>query len=143
MKIAVGSDHRGRHYKDLVKAQIERLGHTVLDMGTSGEESVDYPDHAHMVARSVAGGGSERGVLVCSTGIGMSMAANRLKGVRAALCMNREMAQFARRHNNSNVLCLGQDMVPEQDVAGIVSEWLFTEFEGGRHVRRVNKIDQA
>jgi ribose 5-phosphate isomerase B len=73
----------------------------------------------------------------------MSMAANRLKGVRAALCMNREMAQFARRHNNSNVLCLGQDMVPEQDVAGIVSEWLFTEFEGGRHVRRVNKIDQA
>lgn len=143
MRVAIGSDHRGRRYKDEIKAHLERLGHTVADMGTDQEGSVDYPDYARKVARSVSTGENDRGVLVCSTGIGMSMAANRFKGVRAALCLNMKMAQLARRHNDANVLCLGQDLVPEQDVTGIVDEWLTREFEGGRHERRVKELDEC
>ena len=143
MKVAIGADHRGVRYKAIIKEQLEQLGHSVQDFGTNGEDSVDYPDHAIPVARSVASAENDVGILICSSGIGMSIAANRIKGVRAALCMNEAMARVARMHNNSNVLCLGQDLLDEQTCRRIVEEWLRTEFEGGRHSRRLAKIDAA
>ncbi len=141
MKVAVGSDHRGVRYKGLVKDMLQRMGHTVQDFGTQGEGPVDYPDFALPVARSVARGENERGILICSTGIGMSMTANRVRGVRAALCLNERMAAMSRTHNDSNVLCLGQDMIDEQTARRVVETWLATGFEGGRHVRRLAKLD--
>ena len=141
MKIAVGSDHRGFPYKTIIKHMLEDRGHTIEDFGTDSEQSVDYPDYALPVARSVAEGRNERGVLVCGTGIGMSMAANRVPGVRATLCMNEQMAHMARTHNNSNVLCLGRDLIDEETMRRTVETWLDTEFEGGRHIRRVEKLD--
>lgn len=142
MRVTIGSDHRGVQYRGLVKAQLQQLGHAVVDVGPDGEQAVDYPDYAQQVAGSVACGESERGVLICANGIGMSMAANRFRGVRAALCMNRDMASASRRHNDANILCLGQDTVPREDLSEIVRVWMTTEFEGGRHVRRVSKIDR-
>lgn len=141
MKLAIGADHRGLRYKEMIVGQLERLGHSVQDFGTDGEQSVDYPDYAIPVARSVARGEHDAGVLICATGLGMSMAANRVKGVRAALCLNEKMAEMSRSHNNANVLCLGQDMVDEETARRIVARWLSTEFEGGRHARRMAKID--
>ncbi len=141
MKLAVGSDHRGVCYKALVKKLLQERGHAVQDFGTDGGDSVDYPDYALPVARSVARGENERGILICATGIGMSMAANRIKGVRAALCLTERMAEVARSHNNSNVLCIGQDLTDERTVHRIVEKWLATEFEGGRHARRLAKLD--
>jgi len=141
MKLAIGSDHRGVRYKGIVKDLLEQMGHTVQDFGTQGEGPVDYPDFALPVARSVARGENDRGVLICSTGIGMSMTANRVRGVRAALCLNERMAMMSRKHNNSNVLCLGQDLMDEQALRRVVETWLNTEFEGGRHARRLAKLD--
>ena len=143
MKLAIGSDHRGVRYKGIVKDLLEQMGHTVQDFGTQGEGPVDYPDFALPVARSVARGENDRGVLICSTGIGMSMTANRVRGVRAALCLNERMAMMSRKHNNSNVLCLGQDLMDEQALRRVVETWLNTEFEGGRHARRLAKLDSA
>jgi len=113
----------------------------VQDFGPQGEESVDYPDYALAVARSVAAGENERGVLICATGIGMSMAANRVRGVRAALCMDERMARMSRAHNDSNVLCLGQDLLDEGTLRRVLETWLNTPFEGGRHLRRIRKLD--
>ena len=141
MKLAIGSDHRGVRYKGIVKDLLEQMGHTVQDFGTQGEGPVDYPDFALPVARSVARGENDRGVLICSTGIGMCMTANRVKGVRAALCLNERMATISRSHNDSNVLCLGQDLIDEQALRRVVETWLNTEFEGGRHARRLAKLD--
>ena len=141
MKLAIGSDHRGVRYKALITQLLEAAGHTVQDFGTSGEDSVDYPDYALPVARSVASGESDRGVLICGTGLGVRMAANRVKGVRAALCLNESMAETSRSHNDSNVLCLGQDMIDEPTMRRIVDKWLTTEFQGGRHERRLRKMD--
>ena len=141
MKFAIGSDHRGVRYKKLIRRLLERAGHTVQDFGTDGEDSVDYPDYALPVCRSVARGENERGILICSTGLGVSMTANRIKGVRAALCLNESMAEASRAHNDSNVLCLGQDQVDEPTVRKILDKWLTTEFERGRHERRVRKMD--
>jgi ribose 5-phosphate isomerase B len=141
MKLAIGSDHRGFRYKVLIKEMLQEVGHTAQDFGAESETPTDYPDVALPVAQSVARGENERGVLICGTGIGMSMAANRVKGIRATLCLNEKMALLARTHNDSNVLCLGQDLMDETTMRRIVAIWLTTKFEGGRHSRRISKLD--
>ena len=142
MKIAVGSDHRGVRYRKMIKELLRERGHEVIDLGAHTTDSSDYPDYARPVARSVARGEADRGVLVCGSGIGMSIAANRFQGVRAALCLTPEMADTARTHNDSNVLCLGQDLMGESTARRTVEKWLSSEFEGGRHSRRLGKIDE-
>jgi ribose 5-phosphate isomerase B len=139
--IAVGSDHAGYRLKEAVKEYLQSRGHRIHDYGPCDERSVDYPDFAFPVARGVADGRHERGVLVCGTGQGMIMAANRIKGIRAALCVDAETAQMTRRHNDSNVLVLSGWKVPPERAPEIVSVWLDTEFEGGRHLRRIKKLD--
>jgi ribose 5-phosphate isomerase B len=143
MKIAVGADHAGLDYKVRVVELLHQLGHEADDMGTNDDSSVDYTDYAFKVARSVAEGNADRGILICGTGLGMCMAANRVKGVRAALCTDEELAVMSRRHNNANVLCLGGRHQEWNDAAGIIKTWLDTSFEGGRHTRRVSKIDEV
>ncbi len=139
MSIAIGCDHRGLNLKQFVIKLIAEAGHSYEDFGCYTTDSVDYPDIAKKVAEAVAKGYFERGILICSTGIGMSIAANKVKGIRAALCHDAFSAQRARQHNNANVLCLGaqgeQGLIPE-----IVEAFLTHEFEGGRHQRRVDKI---
>jgi len=143
MRLAIGADHHGVLYKEAIKRLLAERGHVVEDFGADRQAAVDYPDYALSVARCVARGESERGVLICSTGIGMSIAANRIKGVRAALCLSEGMAETARRHNDSNVLCLGADLIDEQTALKVLDRWLCTEFEGGRHSPRLRKIDEA
>ncbi len=140
MVIAVGSDHAGFEMKEKVKALLQELGHNVVDYGTGGKDSVDYPDFGLKVAQAVAGGKVDRGVAVCWTGNGMTITANKVKGVRATLCLNKDMAHLARAHNDSNVLTLAQKYIDMNDVSDILNEWLETEFEAGRHERRINKI---
>jgi len=140
MKIAVGCDHRGCELKNAVKKVAEEMGHTVQDMGTWGTESVDYPDFAEAVARAVASRQAERGILICGTGIGMCITANKVRGVRAAVCWDMFSAMRSRKHNDANVLCLGSDMLAVPLAEAIVRTWLVTEHEGGRHQRRVEKI---
>lgn len=142
MTIAVGADHRGYALKEAIKDYLVRLGHRVRDFGTDGTDSVDYPDFAHAVARAVAGKRAARGILVCATGIGMSMAANRHRGVRAALISDVELARRAREHNDANVLCLGADLVSPASARRIVRAWLETGFAAGRHARRTRKLDR-
>ncbi len=138
--IAVGSDHRGFPLKQAVMPLIEGLGYRCLDMGCHSNDSVDYPDVAEKVARAVADGEAGYGILVCGTGIGMSIAANKVPGVRAALCPDPLSAEMARQHNDSNVLCMGGTMIGEWLAQEIVRAYLSTEFEGGRHIRRLEKI---
>ena len=140
MRIGIGSDHRGFRLKETLKTPISSAGHQVRDFGCSSDDSVDYPDFALPVARAVAQGRLARGILICSSGVGMSIAANKVRGVRAALCFNRLMAVRSRAHNNANVLCLGADFITGRAAKGIVRAWLATEFEGGRHQRRLRKI---
>jgi ribose 5-phosphate isomerase B len=140
MKIAVGSDHRGFEVKRRVVSLLENLSHTVLDMGPASRESVDYPDFAFQVATAVGEGQAERGILICGTGIGMCIAANKVSGVRAAPCHDSITAEMSRRHNDSNVLCLSADLLGEDLIDRMVRIWLTTDFEGGRHARRVEKI---
>ncbi len=144
MKIAVGSDHRGVGIKTQIVQILKQLGHEPDDQGTHSTESCDYPDFAHAVACHVAQHKAQRGILVCGTGIGMSMAANKTSGVRAALCHDVHSAEMSRRHNDANVLCLSADQIEagadENLLREIVSHWLSTKFEGGRHQRRVEKI---
>jgi len=139
MHIAIGCDHRGLELKKFVINQITEMGHSYDDLGCYTTESVDYPDIAKKVAEAVAGGGFERGILICDTGIGMSIAANKVNGIRAALCHDTFGARRARQHNDANILCLGaargQERVPE-----ILQTFLGTEFEGERHQRRLNKL---
>jgi len=139
VRIAIGGDHRGLDLKQFVIKLITEAGHTCQDFGSATAEPVDYPDIAQKVAEAVAKGDFERGILICSTGIGMSIAANKVRGIRAALCHDAFSACRARRHNDANVLCLGaargQDPVPE-----ILSAFLSGEFEGERHQRRLDKI---
>jgi len=143
MKVAIGADHRGVRYKNRVKDLLRRLGHEVVDYGADDETSHDYPDYALPVSRAVAGGEADRGILICSTGIGMSIAANKVKGIRAALCLDARMAEAARSHNDSNVLCMGQDFITPENCLAIVEKWLATPFEGGRHSRRIAKLEAA
>jgi len=143
MKIAVGSDHAGIEMKNEVKAILQSLGHKIIDFGTDTKDSVDYPDYGIKVARAVAAGEADRGVAVCWTGNGMTIAANKVKGIRATLCLNKDMAYYARFHNDSNVLTLSQKYIAEKDLESIVKTWLETSFEGGRHERRLRKISEA
>ncbi len=140
MKIAVSADHRGRVFAEQIGQMLEQLGHEVLQWAPPEGESCDYPDKAAIVGRAVAGGDADCGVLVCGTGIGMSIAANKIRGVRAALVHDELTAGLAKSHNNANVLCLSGDLLGERKVSAIVEKWLNTEFEGGRHQRRIDKI---
>ena len=142
MRIAIGSDHRGYHLKEQIIGMLRSKGHEVLDEGTCGTESVDYPDFAVLVAKKVSQGVAERGVLICGTGIGMAVTANKFSGVRAAPCNDEVTAEISRRHNDLNVLCLSADMLSPRTVERMVEVWLTTPFEGGRHERLVEKIHQ-
>lgn len=140
MKIALGSDHRGFEAKQLIKAIVTQLDHECIDFGTNDSNPVDYPDPAYLAATAVSKKEADRAILVCSTGLGMSMAANKVKGVRAALCHDELGARISRDHNNANILCLSSDQTGEVLLRKIVEVWLKTDFSGGRHERRVRKI---
>jgi len=140
MRIAVGSDHRGVHIRAKIVELLTKLGQEVVDVGTNDPEPVDYPDIAADVARRVSDGEVERGILICGTGLGMCIAANKFPGVRAAPCHDDLTAEMSRRHNDLNVLCLSGDILGDRLVDRLVAIWLNTEFEGGRHARRVQKI---
>lgn len=140
MKIAFAADHRGYLLKEYLKGVGAELGHDVVDFGTDCEESCDYVDFGRAAAEAVGRGEAERGVLVCATGLGMSMAANKVPGVRAALCWTVHMARLSRAHNDANVLVLSGDQTGFQYAREMLTVWLETEFEGGRHARRVDKI---
>jgi ribose 5-phosphate isomerase B len=141
MRIAIGCDHRGVELKKTIINWLEETGHEYEDFGSYGTESVDFPDFARKVAEGVAKGDFERGILICDTGIGMCITANKVKGIRAAPCYNVFNARRARQHNDANILCLGGGEEQLQDpVAEIVDAFLTTEFEGGRHQRRIDKI---
>lgn len=140
MKIAVGSDHRGFEAKQQIKSIISQLGHECIDFGTDSSDPVDYPDLAYSVAVAVSKEEADRAILICGTGIGMSITANKVKGVRAALCHDELSAQISRHHNDANVLCISGDLIGEILLRKIVEVWLTTKFSGGRHLRRVRKI---
>jgi ribose 5-phosphate isomerase B len=140
MRIAIGSDHRGFEVKRRIGQLLQQLNHEVLDVGTQGRDSVDYPDFAFQVALAVSEGRVERGILVCGTGIGMCIAANKVKNVRAAPCHDSITAEMSRRHNDANVLCLSADLLGDELIDRMVRIWLETDFESGRHARRVEKI---
>ncbi len=142
MKIAIGSDHRGVGIKAKIIGAVRELGHGIQDFGTHNENSVDYPDFAQSVCQAITTGEADRGILICGTGIGMAIAANKFRGVRAANCYDEVMAEMCRRHNNVNVLCLPGDLIGERPVDDLVNIWLATDFEAGRHQRRLEKIDQ-
>lgn len=142
MKIAIGSDHAGFRYKETIKQFLTELGHGVDDFGTDSEEPVDYPLYIRPVALAVARGEAERGVVLGGSGNGEAMVANRVKGVRCALCWNVKTARLARQHNDANVISLGQRMITEEVALEIVRTWIETPFEGGRHLRRIELIDQ-
>ncbi len=142
MRVAIGSDHRGVEWRRRTGEYISSLGIDVLDFGGTGDQKVDYPDIAADVSQQVATGKCERGVLFCGTGIGVSIAANKIRGIRAAVCHDRHTAEMSRRHNDANVLCLSADRLTPDEVLEIVKHWLTTDFEGGRHQRRVDKIAQ-
>jgi len=141
MKIAVGSDHAGFELKKTVIAWLELNGYESNDMGPFTEESVDYPDYAQKVALAVAAGQCDQGILLCGTGIGVSISANKVKGIRAALVCNPEFAILARQHNNANIICLSARYTDKDTIEKSLQNWFATEFEGGRHQRRVNKIE--
>jgi ribose 5-phosphate isomerase B len=141
MKIAVASDHAGVECKKTVVAWLENNGYEFNDMGPYNEDSVDYPDYAHMVAESVAAGQFDQGILMCGTGIGVSIAANKIKGIRAALACNPEFATLARQHNNANIICLSARFSDKATIEKSLHNWFAADFEGGRHERRVNKIE--
>lgn len=140
MRIQIGSDHRGFELKQRLSAWLNEKGHEVVDHGCDSAEAADYPDHAYAVARAVAASDGDLGVLICSNGVGMSMAANKVPGVRAALCVTPAMASQSRRHNDANVLALGADNVAPEKNQAILEAWLEASFEGGRHARRIEKI---
>ena len=142
MRIAIGSDHRGYGVKGKLIELLKRLNHEPPDLGAHSPESVDYPDFAAAVGHEVADGRADRGILICGSGIGMCIAANKIPGVRAAPCHDDLTAEMSRRHNDLNVLCLSADMLGEKLIDRMVEIWLNTPFEGGRHARRVEKISQ-
>jgi len=141
MKIAIGSDHAGYKYKEKIKQLLSGLGHVVVDFGTDSEEPVDYPLFIRPVALAVARGEADRGVVLGGSGNGEAMAANRVRGVRCAVCWNVESARLARQHNDANIISLGQRLITEEVAFEIVRVWLETPFEGGRHLRRIQLLD--
>lgn len=142
MKIVIGSDHAGYEDKEKVKRQLDEMGVEYADVGTNSTESVDYPIYAQKVAEKVASGEAERGILVCGSGNGMQIAANKVHGIRAALAWNEETAALARRHNDANVLSVPARMISPEEVSKVIKAYLEAEFEGGRHARRVDEISE-
>ncbi len=143
MKISIAADHAGFSLKERIKQALAAAGHQILDRGCYSEESVDYPDYGILAARDVADGVADRAVLICGSGIGMSIVANKVRGVRASLCANPEYAVMSRRHNDANVLTLGARLLDPDLALQIVDIWLKTPFDGGRHQRRVDKIREC
>ncbi len=142
MKIALASDHAGYYEKEKIKSVLRDLGVEFEDLGTASDVSVDYPDYARSVAVQVASGQVDQGILVCGSGTGMAMAANKFHGVRAAVGWSEETARLARQHNDANVLAIGARTTPPEKIPGILRAWFETSFEGGRHAERVEKIKQ-
>ena len=142
MKIGIGSDHAGFEYKEKIKAYLQGLGHLVQDFGTNSEEPVDYPKFIRPVAEAVAAGKCERGIVLGGSGNGEAIVANRVRGVRCALCWNLETARLGRQHNDANVISIGERMIPLDLALQIVQIWLDTPFAGGRHAQRIAEIDQ-
>jgi ribose 5-phosphate isomerase B len=140
MKVAIASDHRGYHLKEKVMSLLRAKGHEVVDNGPETDQSVDYPDFAARVASQVSDGTVDRGILICGTGIGMAITANKYPRVRAAACVDEITAELSRRHNDLNVLCLSGDLLSSRNTERLVEIWMATEFEGGRHQRRLDKI---
>lgn len=141
MIIPIASDHAGFKAKEITKKVLEEMGHMPVDFGTHSEESVDYPDFAVQVAKKVSDGENEQGILVCGSGQGMCMTANKFKKVRAALVYDPDVAELTRQHNNANLLCLPGADLDEERIRPILEAWFNAQFEGGRHERRINKID--
>lgn len=139
-RIAIGCDHRGLTVKELIISFVQNSGHSYQDFGSYDTEPIDYPDTARAVGQAVASGSFDQGILICSSGIGMSIAANKIKGIRAALCHDAFASRRARRHNDANVLCLRGESIDRESVLSIVETFLATDFSGGRHIRRVDKI---
>lgn len=143
MRIVLGSDHRGYHTKDRLKHWLAEMGHVVADCGAPSDSSADYPDYAVPACRQVAEQKADRGILLCGSGIGMTMTANKVAGVRAALCHDELTAEMSRRHNDANVLCLAADFLGDELIRRMVEVWLATPFDAGRHARRVEKMMAA
>ena len=141
MKFVVGSDHAAYELKEAIKEKLISEGHEVIDVGCDSTESVDYPKYGHAVGRTVASGEAERGIAVCGSGIGISIACNKVPGIRAALCTSVEMAEMCRRHNNANVVCMGARMISQELAFDIIDTWMATDFEAGKHLRRINEIE--
>jgi ribose 5-phosphate isomerase B len=139
-KIALASDHAGYEEKERLKKTLDEIGVEYEDLGTGSLDSVDYPDYARKVGEAVAKGEAEQGILVCGSGIGVAIAANKIHGIRAAQAWNEETARLARQHNDANVLTIGARVIPEAEIPKIVKAWFETDFEGGRHQKRVEKI---
>ena len=142
MRIAIGADHAGFEEKEAIKPTLDSLGIEYFDMGTTSADSVDYPDYARKVAEAVANGDVDQGLLMCGSGTGMAISANKVKGVRAAVAWNEDIARLARQHNNANVLALPARFASKEEMANIVKAFFSTDFEGGRHAPRVDKISQ-
>jgi ribose 5-phosphate isomerase B len=140
MKVAIGSDHAGFEEKENIKKTLEEIGVEYIDLGTTSLDSVDYPDFGKAVGEAVANGEVEQGIVVCGSGIGISIAANKVKGVRCALAWNEETATLARQHNDANVLAVGSRTTPKGTIPAIVKAWFKAAFEGGRHQHRIDKI---
>jgi ribose 5-phosphate isomerase B len=143
MKIGIGSDHAGYRYKEEIRRFLSEAGHEVRDFGTHSEESVDYPTYIRPAAEAVASGEVERGIVLGGSGNGEAMVANRIRGIRCALCWNTESARLGRQHNDANMISLGQRMMTLETALEIVRTWIETPFEGGRHVKRIRMIDEA
>jgi ribose 5-phosphate isomerase B len=143
MRIALGSDHRGYQLKERLRSFLQEQGHEVADCGTTGEESSDYPDYAVPPCELVAKAKADRAILLCGSGIGMTIVANKVAGIRAALCHDELTAEMSRRHNDANVLCLAADLLGDELIHRMVEVWLSTPFDGGRHARRVQKMMAA
>ena len=141
MKLALGSDHGGYRLKEVLKEHLLSNGYEIEDFGTTSEESVDYPEYGKKVAKYVVSGNADYGIIICGTGIGISIAANKVKGARAALCHNMWTAKLTREHNDANILALGARVIGEGIALDIVDTFLTTEFEGGRHQKRIDKIE--
>lgn len=142
MKIAIGADHAGYALKDQVRDALRLAGHEVIDVGTDSADSADYPDYAHTVAHDVISGAADRGILVCSTGVGMSIAANKVDGIRAAIAFNVDEVRLTRAHNDANIITIGARYTDPESAHEMVRIFLETPFEGGRHARRIGKIAQ-
>ena len=141
MIVAIGGDHAGYEYKSRMISFLESAGHSVLDFGPGSTASVDYPDHVHPLAESVENGKANLGILICGSGNGVAMTANKHQGIRAAICWNKDLAALARQHNDANIICLGARFLAYEYAEGIVDVFIKTDFEGGRHQTRVEKIN--